>query len=249
MVIEDEYKRGTEGMAPLVGLALLLIATLILLFMRTLSDLLLTLMGLFISLVWIMGIEGWIGPRGLGLIGPPNTLTAMAPIIVIGLTVDYAIQTVSHYREQRVAGEAVVGAARVGLRNVTVPLLLAAVTTIVSLLVGLFSPVEIVGDFGIVAGLGVGMSLIVMLTLIPAGRTIIDRRREARGTLRPARPIANALPGIERVAELLGRQVTRRPAPYIVGMVAVTIGLGFAATDLESEFSIRDLLPRRGSVL
>ena len=249
VVIEDEYKRGTEGMAPLVGLALLLIAALLVLFMRTLSDLLLTLMGLFISLMWIMGMEGWIGPRGLGLIGPPNTLTAMVPIIVIGLTVDYAIQAVSHYREQRGAGEAVVGAARVGLRNVTVPLLLAAVTTIVSLLVGLFSPVEIVGDFGIVGGLGVGMSLIVMLTLIPAGRTIIDRRREARGTLRPARPIANALPGIERVAELLGRQVTRRPAPYIIVVVAVTIGLGFAATDLESEFSIRDLLPRGGSVL
>ena len=43
-------------------------------------------------------------------------------------------------------------------------------------------------------GLGVGMSLVVMLTLVPAGRTIIDRRREARGTLKPAHPIVNALP-------------------------------------------------------
>ena len=82
---------------------------------------------------------------------------------------------------------------------------LAAVTTIVSLLAGLFSPIGVIGDFGVVAGLGVGMSLVVMLTLIPAGRTVIDRRRESRGTLRPARPIANALPGIPRVAELVGR--------------------------------------------
>ena len=88
-----------------------------------------------------------------------------------------------------------------------------------------------------------------MLTLIPAGRTIIDRRREARGTLRPARPISSALPGIERVAELLGREVTRRPAPYIIAVLAVTIGLGYAATDIEAEFSIRDLLPEGGSVL
>ena len=248
-VIEDEYVRGTEGMGPLIGLALLLIAALIVLFMRALSDLLLTLAGLFIALIWIVGIEGWLGPRGLGFVGPPNTLTAMVSIIVIGLTVDYAIQTVSHYREQRVAGEAVVGASRAGLRNVTVPLLLAAVTTIVSLLVGLFSPVEIVGDFGVIGGLGVGMSLIVMLTLIPAGRTIIDRRREARGTLRPARPISNALPGIERLAELLGRQVTRRPAPYIAVVLAVTAALGFASSGLHSEFSIRDLLPRGGTVL
>ena len=54
VVIEDEYKRATEeGMAPLVGMAFLLIAVLILVFMRSVSDLLLTLGGLFVSIVWI----------------------------------------------------------------------------------------------------------------------------------------------------------------------------------------------------
>ena len=250
VVIEDEYKRATEeGMLPLTGLALLLIAALLLLFMRALSDLLLTLTGLLLSLIWIIGAEGWLGPNALGLTGPPNPLTTLVPIIVIGLTVDYALQIVSHYREQRAAGEPVVAAVRTGLRNVTVPLTLAAVTTIVSLLVSLFSPIGIVGDFGIIAGLGVGMSLIVMLTLVPAGRTIIDRRRESRGTLRPPRPISNALPGVRRGAELLGRGINRSPAPFIVVVVAVTIGLGFAATGLKSEFSIRDILPRGGSLL
>ena len=250
VVVEDEYKKATEeGMAPLIGLALLLIAALLLLFTRTLSDMLLTLTGLVFSIVWVVGVEGWLGPNALGLIGPPSSLTAMVPVIIISLTVDYAIQAVSHYREQRVDGEPVVRAVRKGLRNVTVPLTLAAVTTIVSLLATLFSPIGVIGDFGIVAGLGVGMSLIVMLTLIPAGWTIIDRRRESRGTLPPARPISNALPGIPQVAELLGKWVTRRPAPYIVAVILVTIGLGYAATGLKSEFSIKDILPRGGSVL
>ena len=187
VVIEDEYKEATEtGMLPLIGLAFLLIAALILLFMRTISDLLLTLTGLLVSLIWIIGMEGWLGPNALGLIGPPNSLTTIVPVIVIGLTVDYAIQIVSQYREQRLAGEPVLGAVRTGLRKVTVPLILAAITTIVSFLASLFSPIGIVGDFGIVAALGVGMSLIVMLTLVPAGRTIIDHRREARCG-RPAR--------------------------------------------------------------
>ena len=141
VVVEDEYKEATEtGMLPLIGLALLLIAALVLLFMRTVTDLLLTLVGLFIALIWIVGAEGWLGPKGVGLTGPPNSLTAMVPIIVISLTVDYAIQVVSHYREQRAAGEPVVRAVRAGLRNVTIPPTLAAVTTIVSLLVSLFSP-------------------------------------------------------------------------------------------------------------
>ena len=250
VIIEDEFRRGTEeGVAPLVGVAFLLIAALILLFMRTFSDMLFTLAGLLLSIIWITGAEGWLGPNGLGVVGPPNQLTVMVPIIIIGLTVDYAIQIVSHYREQRAAGYEVRQAVSTGLRHVTVPLTLAAVTTIVSMLVSLFSPIGIVNDFGIVGGLGVGLSLIVMLTLIPAGRTIIDRRREARGSLSAPRPIAQALPGIGRLAESLGRGVTRRPTPYVIGVVAVTVALGWAATDLESEFNINDALPAGGGLL
>ena len=250
VVVEDEYKEATEtGLLPFLGAAFLLIAGLILLFMRTLSDLLLTLAGLLVSLIWIIGAEGWLGPNALGLTGPPNSLTSMVPIIVISLTVDYAIQTVSHYREQRLDGLPVLAAVRAGVRNVAVPLTLAASTTIVSLLSNLFSPVGIVGDFGIIAGLGVGMSLVVMLTLVPAGRIIIDRRRESRGSLGPPRPVSQALPGIGRAADFLGRAVTHRPAPYFLAVAAVTIGMGFAATGIESEFNIRDILPRGGSVL
>ena len=118
-----------------------------------------------------------------------------------------------------------------------------------SLLANLFSPIGIIRDFGVIAGMGVGMSLIVMLTLIPAGRTIIDQRRKARGRLAQPRPISGALPGVSRVAELLGRGVTRRRGIFILAVAVVVIGLGFAATDLESEFSIQDLLPRGGTVL
>ena len=72
----------------------------------------------------------------------------------------------------------VIDALRSSMRIVMVPLSLAAVTTIGSLLVQLLSPIPAIGDFGVVAGLGVGMSLVVMLTLVPAARAILDRRRE-----------------------------------------------------------------------
>ena len=250
IVVEDEYQEATEvGMLPVTGLALLVIVALLALFLRTPADVLLTLAGLVMAILWITGVEGMLGPSGLGLIGPPNSLTTMVPIIIIGLTVDYAIQIVTHYREQRVEGLPVTESVRTGLRIVTVPLILAAVTTMVSLFASLFSPIGIVGDFGVVAGLGVGLSLIVMLTLLPCGRFIIDRRREARQTLREPRPVAQALPGIEGAAGLLGRSVTNRPAPFIAGVLLVTVALGFAATGIESEFSIRDILPRGGQVL
>ena len=61
IVVEDEYVRATEeGMAPLIGLAFLLIAGLLILFMRTATDLLLTLGGLLMAVIWIVGAEGWL---------------------------------------------------------------------------------------------------------------------------------------------------------------------------------------------
>ena len=248
-VIEDEYLEAAEtALLPLIALTMLLVAALVLLFLRTLTDLMLTFTGLLLSLIWVVGAEGWFGPNGLGLIGPPSSLTSMVPIVVVSLTVDYAIQSVSHYREQRDAGLPVVVAVRDGLTHVTLPLVLASVTTIVSLLAGLFSPIGAIGDFGVVAALGIGLSLIVMLTLLPAGRAIIDRRREARGTLKSVPLVANALPGIGKGAEILGKSVSRNPVPYIIVIVLVTIGLGYSATKTETEFSILDLLPRSGDV-
>ena len=249
-VIEEEYQEATStGVLPLVGLALLVIASLTLLFMRTLSDLLLTLTGLVLALIWTVGTESWLGPGALDLIGPPNALTATVPIILIGLAVDYSIQAVSHYREQRIDGERVGVAVLAGLRNVIVPLALAATTTAASFLANLLSPISGIGDFGVVAGLGIGFSLIVMLTVVPAARMIIDRRREARGPLPPPRPIANAIPGVDRLAERLGTSITRRPAPYLVLVVAVTVGFGFAASGITTDFTIRDVLPRDGNLI
>ena len=248
-VIEDEYQRSyREDITPLIGAAFVLIAGLLFLLLRSRSDLVLSLAGLLMAIVWIVGSEGWLGPNGLGLLGRPSGISVIIPIVIISLTVDYAIQVALHYREARTHQASVLAASRTGLRTVTVPVALAALTTIASFMVGLFSPIPAIGDFGVVAGLGVGMSMIVMLTLLPAGRLIIDRRREARTSLAPPRSVSQGLPGVERIAELLGRSVSRKPAIYLVFVLLVSIGLGVASTRIESRFSVLDILPRDGSV-
>ena len=248
--IDEESDAATGStMLRLMGLALLVIAALTFLFMRSPSDLLLTLSGLLVTIVWITGAQGWLGPNALGWIGPPNILTTMVPIMLIGLAVDYAIQTVAVYREQRNTGEAVGRAVRRGLRTVTIPLALAAGTTVASFLTNLASPIPANGDFGITAGLGVAFGLLVMLTLVPAGRALIDRRRESRGSLPAARPISNALPGASGAMEALGRELARRPAPYLGLVAVVTVLLGIAATRIDSTFDTRDFLPSGGDAL
>ena len=248
-VIEDEYQRAyREDTAPLIGAAFVLIAILILLFLRSPSDLLLSLAGLVMSIVWVVGAEGWLGPNGLGVLGRPSGVSVIIPILIISLTVDYAIQVALHYREARIDQTSVLDAARAGLRKVLIPLTLAAVTTIGSFMVGLLSPIPAIKDFGVVAGLGVGMSVIVMLTLLPSGRLIMDRRREARNKLATPRQVSQSLPGIDRIAELVGRSGTRKPTVYLVAILALSIVFGVASTQIESRFRILDLLPSGGSI-
>ncbi len=245
---ETERATGTE-MAVIMVIALAVIAALLLLFTRSLLDLVLSVLGLVLTIVWVLGAQGWLGPEGAGLIGAPNTLTTMVPVMLIGLVVDYAIQTVGLYREQRGEGHGARVAARLGLRSVIIPLSLAAVTTVVSFLTNLSSPIPANGDFGVVAGVGVIAGLVVMLALLASGRALIDGRREARGGLPEAKPVSGAIPGVGRAVEALGGQLARRPAPFLVAVGVVTVLLGIASTNIETVFDSRDFLPRGGDAV
>lgn len=249
-VVSEETSAATGSeMMLLMGLALAVIAALLLLFTRSLFDLILSLLGLVLTIVWVMGAQGWLGPNGFGLIGAPNTLTTMVPIMLIGLVVDYAIQTVGLYREQRNEGHEVRVAARLGLRSVIIPLSLAAITTIVSFLTNLTSPIPANGDFGVVAGVGVAAGLIVMLALLASSRALLDRWRESRGSLPPARPISGAIPGVGPAVEALGGLLARRPAPFLVVIGIVTILLGASSTRIETVFDTNDFLPTGGEAI
>ncbi len=247
----SEETGGATGsqMILLMGLALLVIAALLLLFTRSLFDLLMSLLGLVVTIVWMMGAQGWLGPNGLGVIGPPNILTTMVPIMLIGLVVDYAIQTVGRYREQRNEGHQVEAAARLGLRSVIIPLSLAAVTTIVSFLTNLTSPIPATGDFGVVAAIGVGAGLVVMLTLLSSSRALLDRWRAGRGPLPPARPISGAIPGVGPAIEALGGMLARRPTPFLLVIGVATLLLGVASTRIVTVFDTNDFLPSGGEAI
>ncbi|MDW3178721.1 MAG: MMPL family transporter [Acidimicrobiia bacterium] len=234
---------ASPSMGTLMMGALLVIAVLLLLFFRSGSDVALSLAGLAITIVGTLGFEGLAGPDGLGLIGPPNSLTSMVPIMMVGLVVDYSIQTVAKYRELRANGLAVVDATRGALQGVALPLGLAAGTTIISFLTNLTSSIPANGDFGVVAAFGVFFGLFTMLILIPAARSLFDRRREAAGKLGDAKQMTDAIPGAGAFVERIGRLVAAKPMVVLAVAGIITIGLGTAATQISTEFDSNDFLP------
>lgn len=58
---------------------------------RTFSDLLLSLGAILLSIGWMQGAGTILGPGYLGIIGPPNQVSQIAPIILIGLGVDLSL--------------------------------------------------------------------------------------------------------------------------------------------------------------
>ncbi len=246
---EETDDAMASSMTILMFVALVVIAILLYAFMRSVTDLVLAVLGLGLAIVWALGAQGWLGPDALGLIGPPNRITTMVPIILIGLCVDYAIQTIGHYREEREHGQPIRVSARLGLRRVLLPLGLAAGTTVVSFFTNLASPIPANADFGVAAGVGVGAGLLVMLMLVPAATVLIDERRERKGSLKPPRPLAGAIPGAGKAIEATGEAVARRPFFFLAAIVVVTVVLGAAARNLDTEFSSRDFLPSDGDTI
>ena len=170
----ESAESSSSSMTTLMLIALLIIALLLYAFFRSGSDVALSLAGLGITIVGTIGFQGLVGPDGLGLIGLPTSITSMVPIMLVGLVVDYSIQTVSHYREMRAEGKAVADSARHALARVMLPLGLAAGTTIISFLTNVTSSIPATADFGIVAAFGVFFGLFTMLVLIPAARALLD---------------------------------------------------------------------------
>ncbi len=248
--IDDESaESSSSSMTILMLVSLVIIALLLFAFFRIGSDVALSLAGLGITIIGTVGFQGLVGPDGLGLIGLPTSITTMVPIMLVGLVVDYSIQTVSHYREQRAEGMTVADATRHALAGVMLPLGLAAGTTIISFLTNLTSPIPANGDFGIVAAFGVFFGLFTMLVLIPAARTLLDERRERDETLTDVRLTGDAIPGAGPLVERVGRFVATKPMPVLAVAGAVTVVLGFAAAQISTEFDSNDFLPSGGQSL
>ena len=243
---EESAESSASSMSILMMISLIVIAVLLYVFFRTGSDVALSLVGLGITVVGTIGFQGLAGPDGVGLIGAPTSLTTMVPIMLIGLVVDYSIQTVSHYREMRHDGKPVREAARHALGGVALPLGLAGGTTIISFLTNLTSSIPANGDFGIVAAFGVFFGLFTMLVLLPAARTIFDERKEAKGKLGAARLTGDSIPGAGSVVERAGVFVATKPMPVLAVAGVITVVLSGAATEISTEFNSNDFLPGSG---
>ena len=232
-----------SSLALLMGLAFLVIAILLVLFYRQASDVLLSLGGLILTIVWALGFQGLLGPDGLSVIGAPSVLGQMVPVMMIGLCVDYGIQGTSRYREACAEGKEPSEGISEAVAAVMLPLGLAGGTTIISFLTNLFGSISGLADFGVVAGVGVASGLYIFLTGVPAVRVLLDRRSRAKGKELTVKPMDQAIPGAGALVERISAATVRKPAYILAVAGIITLVLGGLTSQLETTFNSNDFLP------
>jgi predicted RND superfamily exporter protein len=245
-VIDDELRRSSFDSLAIVGpLAFVFMLGVLLYAYRDGYDVLLGLLGVGLVLVWTFGFMGWAEIRF-------NQLFVAVPVLLMGLSIDYAIHVFMRYREERPPGGSqavedgafgrdgtVRGAMGAALGGLGGALALVTVTTATGFSSNLLSDIQPIREFGLVSAVGILGAFVVFALLIPALKVELDeslgtdRRRQAFGTEGGRLSATLALPvAAARIS----------PKGVVAVALVVTLIAGGGAATVDTTFEQEDLL-------
>ncbi len=170
------------------------------------------------------------------VLGRLNTLTSLISTVIVGMGIDAGIHFLMRVREEKGRGtdrEAIERA----FGGLIVPLLVASGTTLGAFAVMASSAFPAFREFGLIAGFGVALCLLAMVTVYPATLCLVgvkqvgdpDRRHAGR--------------------DLLARVVLARPGVVLALVAAVSIGAAVVGGKVQFENSTRKLQSDRSRAL
>ncbi|MFA9416877.1 MMPL family transporter [Natrinema sp. HArc-T2] len=238
-VMTDEIERSMGDSLAIVGpLALLFVVVALIVAYRDILDIVLGVAGIVAVLVWTFGFMGWAGIAF-------NQMFVAVPVLLIGLSIDYAIHVFMRHREQREEDGttgSVRGSMSIALGGVGVALVWVTATTVIGFLSNLVSPIGPIREFGIVSSVGIVAALIVFGALIPAAKIELDELLESVGLDRRKRAFGT---GQGRFSDALavGAVAARKaPAVVLIGALLVSAGGAYGATQVDTSFQQEDFI-------
>jgi predicted RND superfamily exporter protein len=263
-IIADEMSRSMQDSLVVVGpIAILFVLLVLTVAYRDVIDILLGISGIGLVLAIAFGFMGWFDVAF-------NQLFVAIPVLLIGLSIDYAIHVFMRHREERTPLEAVAdggdgpsgdndasdshasdsdtgdataaGSMRTALAGVGAALILVTATTVIGFLSNLTSPVGPIREFGLVSAAGIVGALVVFGALVPAVKVEIDELLEGYGFDRRKAAFGT---GGGRFGQLLevGSTVARRaPTAVIVLTLLVSAAGAYGATQVDTSFANEDFI-------
>jgi predicted RND superfamily exporter protein len=242
-VISEEINTSMSDSLLIVGpLAIVFVMLALAIAYRDLLDILLGLFGIGAVLTWTFGFMGWMDIAF-------NQIFIAVPVLLIGLSIDYAIHIFMRHREERAALDAASdesadlrASMRVALSGVGVALVWVTATTVIGFLSNLTSPVPPIQEFGVVSSFGIVAALAVFGVLIPALKVEIDGFLEARGWDRQKRAFGTGGGRFSNVLAVGSTAARKAPAVVLVLTLVVTAAGAYGGTQVDTSFEQSDFL-------
>ena len=172
-----------QDLSMLFPLVVLIIVVVLYLSFRSLRGVLLPLGNVILSVIWAMGLMGWLNQS-------ISMATMVLPIILIAVGTAYTIHVINRYYEEYGKTQDKKIAIEETISRVALPVFLAGATTFIGFMSLAISRIDALRMFGILSALGILFALVLSLTLTPvlmmvirAPRKTIHRSPEAKGRL------------------------------------------------------------------
>ncbi len=253
-IIDDELRRSSFDSLGIVGpLAFLFIVLVLLYAYRDPYDFALGLLGVALVLVWTFGFMGWLGITF-------NQLFVAVPVLLMGLSIDYAIHVVMRYREERPpsgtmnetaedveknggdSSASIRRAMAAGLGSVAGALTLVTVTTATGFLSNIVSAVGPIRRFGVVSAVGIVGAFVIFTFLLPALKVELDTTLESRGISRRIPAFGTGGGRLSRVLAIPIATARLSPKTVVLAALLITGIAAGGATSVDTTFEQEDLL-------
>lgn len=181
--------KDLQTLPPLVCIFLL---SFLYLFFRNIRGMLLPLITVGIGTIWTLGL--------MPLMHVPMTIISVAlPVAMMGVGVAYGVHVVENVFSEAREGNKGRSGIRHALDRITIPVIMAGLTTIASFLSLCTTAVRPMTHFGLLSAFGICMAMMLALTFTPAVLSIVSSKKNGRKTIR------NRQPKLDLVGPLLRR--------------------------------------------
>ncbi|MBS3818136.1 MMPL family transporter [bacterium] len=159
----------SSDLKKLVPIIILLILVVLYLSFRNFKGVFFPSSVVVIASVWVFGLMGWMG-------WPMTLITPALPVLLVALGSAYGIHVVNklfheiEYSQDRNTN------LKSSLSGVTVPVVMAGVTTVVGFLSFASARLSLIRDFGLQAAAGIFFAMIISLIFIPAGFAVSRKK-------------------------------------------------------------------------
>ncbi|MEM2583395.1 MAG: MMPL family transporter [Candidatus Thermoplasmatota archaeon] len=231
-IISYEINELTDKSNRIIGIGIFIAITFLLfLDFRKISYVLLSLTGLFISLIWTFGTMSILHINF-------NALSVAIMPLIMGLGVDYSIHLFHRYIGERNNGKKAGEAIKNAIVNTGTALFLATITTSVGFLSFLTATIPPLRYFGFLCALGIAYTFIVTITLLASIRYFIDKKSDLYTKSSFSFDFLIKKPSIF---------VVKKPKIVILFFIIITFIMLFSISNIKTGFRIEEFLPEESA--